>query len=68
MDVISEAQNIIINLLKNEGAMSVEKIVNKLFKEYKISEREVKETILQLREEGIIKPNSQWKMKYVVEA
>ena len=67
MDAISEAQNIIINLLKNEGAMSVEYLVNKLFEEYKISEREVKETILQLREEGKIKPNRQWKMKYVVE-
>ena len=67
MDAISEAQNIIINLLKNEGAMSIEYLVNKLFEEYKISEREVKETILQLREEGKIKPNRQWKMKYVVE-
>ena len=68
MDVTSESQTIIINLLENEGAMSVDKLVKKLFKEYKISEREVKEAILKLREEGKIKPNRQWKMKYVVEA
>lgn len=42
---------------------SVDELVNKLFQEHQISEREVKETILRLREEGKIRPNNQWKME-----
>ena len=66
MAVISiETEKKIIHLLKNQGAMSIDDLVDELFKKDQISERKVKETILRLREEGRLKPNHQWKMEYI---
>jgi predicted ArsR family transcriptional regulator len=65
MAVKSRAEEKIIELLKTEGSMSVEELVEALFDDYQITEREVKETILKLREEGQIQPDHQWKMEYV---
>ena len=53
----------IIYLLKNQGSMSIDDLVSKLYKDEKISERKVKETVLRLREEGKIKPNYKWEME-----
>jgi hypothetical protein len=61
---ISKSEEKIIDLLKkSQGSMSVDKLVNKLFQEHKISEREVKEAIWDLLEKGKITPDTQWKMK-----
>ncbi len=65
MAVKSRAEEKIIELLQTEGSMSVDELVDQLFDDYQITEREVKETILKLREEGQIQPDRQWKMEYV---
>lgn len=57
----------IIKLLKTQGSKSVDELVDYFYNAYKISEREVKETILKLREKGEIKPDRQWKMKCIIE-
>ena len=67
MAVISKSEERIIDLLKSQGSMSVDELVDELFHKHKISEREVKDTILKLREEGQIQPNHQWKMEYVAQ-
>lgn len=62
---ISKTEKYIINLLKTGEAMSFDKIYGQLSVKEKLSEREVKETIWKLLEEGKIAPNKQWKMECV---
>lgn len=61
----SKNEEKIIDLLKKQGSMNIDELVNQLFQEYRISEREVKETMLRLREKGKIRPNHQWEMEYI---
>ena len=56
-------KDLIIELLKSQDSISVDELVDKLFKKYKISEREVKEGIWHLLEHEKITPDKQWNMK-----
>jgi len=63
MAVIFKTEDLIIDLLKDKDSISVDELVDKLFKKDKISEREVKEAIWHLLENGEIIPDKQWNMK-----
>lgn len=63
MAVISKTEEYIIDLLEKGVAMSFDEIYAQLSVKEKLSEREVKETIWKLLEEGKIAPNKQWKME-----
>ena len=54
----------IIDLLKSHP-MSTDNLCITLFLKRKLSERIVKESVLKLREEGIVKSNREWKMELV---
>ena len=56
-------KDLIIDLLKQKDYVSVEKLVSKLFKKYKLSEREVKEALWYLLENKEIAPDQHWNMK-----
>lgn len=63
MAVLSKPEEKIIDLLKDRHSISVDKLVDELFAKDKISEREVKEAIWHLLENGEIIPDKQWNMK-----
>lgn len=60
-----ETERKIINLLKKQRALSVEYLVDTLFRKDKITEREVKEAIWALLENRKIQPNYRWEMEYI---
>ena len=58
-----QSQELILDLLRKHSAMGIEEICQTLYDDAGMSERITKESILRLREEGVIKPNKRWKME-----
>lgn len=61
----AKTKKCILELLKKNEAMTFDEICDQLSVKEKFSEKDVKETIWKLLEEGKIAPDKQWKMKYV---
>jgi predicted transcriptional regulator len=63
MEKTNNNAEVIEQLLKTMGPMSIDQIYYELSDREGFSERVIKETILRLREQGRIGPNHEWKME-----
>lgn len=64
-DEYAQAKSAILNVLINRGAKTIDELCSILYNEYNLSEKVTKETLLRLREAGIVRPNKRWRMYYV---
>jgi hypothetical protein len=62
MSVNSKPDQCILEVLKQHGPLGIDDLYEKLCTSHQFSQRDIKETIWKLLNEGKIAPNKQWHM------